>query len=787
MRLRATQVFSPPMETILIAAGKGGSGKATLDRNPSSAAVQEGPNAFWTLLHRTMLAAVLVFASNLTALASCDHLIDDAQVDDILTAFQDATTAQLALRTALGAGPHRGLNDGIVGPRTRHSIRKLCTLVPHAEGLDHADATRDVMLEYLALSRAVLPSPQDPFDIDLEGDATGARRLALAATPVLTARAIRGQPNAFACDEITAVLADSPDAVRAMRVLTGIFKDRTEAQICTLFSFPPDPSAVGDAFARLGRLDTVHESALQTLLSANFLTWLNTDRTVRLRRLMATESAIVSILEEYAPHRGMPARTTHSGESCTRRSEDLSEGYAFVLTEDDIAKVKALVSIKPILLNFFKENPSYDSAEALWRDLKPVLQRELDNCILADVETLVTGPEKLPLVFRLKPDAAVLDLPPLAPQAGVLAELQNLYWPTRKALLVTLRATLEDSTKENLKAVVDRAAEAIVAKVANTTPVRDTLSAENPYDDQLSLSPQSTIGVTDAVDSDLETILDNADMTEQLRNATFTSASSPEQIKSQVRNVLGELVEEQTADAVNEQIALIEPLIEAKWERTRNLMDVINAPPYGLSGPTDTSGVDLTLRLESLTDVEYPNQARFEEALRAITNADGSPLYAPFLIENIVYAAAKPVPDGVRDAFVGLGRLDKAYGRAFDTLLSLDFLAWLDADRTQRLPRLMEVENAMSALLDDYAQTETRVDVAVSSGDGSIPSNLETANSAGTQKPDNIATRFATFPNRSGTGVWVVNTENGTVKFCFTQKKTSSTGGYVSTCAEANQ
>ena len=45
--------------------------------------------------------------------------------------------------------------------------------------------------------------------------------------------------------------------------------------------------------------------------------------------------------------------------------------------------------------------------------------------------------------------------------------------------------------------------------------------------------------------------------------------------------------------------------------------------------------------------------------------------------------------------------------------------------------------------------------------------------------------RFAIAPSGSGAGVWVVDTQNGTVKFCFPQ--TDGRGGHVAVCTDAQQ
>ncbi len=47
--------------------------------------------------------------------------------------------------------------------------------------------------------------------------------------------------------------------------------------------------------------------------------------------------------------------------------------------------------------------------------------------------------------------------------------------------------------------------------------------------------------------------------------------------------------------------------------------------------------------------------------------------------------------------------------------------------------------------------------------------------------------RFAIAPNGSGVGVWVVDTQSGTVKFCFPQSNSSASGGYVAVCTDAQQ
>ena len=47
--------------------------------------------------------------------------------------------------------------------------------------------------------------------------------------------------------------------------------------------------------------------------------------------------------------------------------------------------------------------------------------------------------------------------------------------------------------------------------------------------------------------------------------------------------------------------------------------------------------------------------------------------------------------------------------------------------------------------------------------------------------------RFVASPNGSGTGVWVVDTVTGEVKFCFPTANTSAPGGYVAVCTISTQ
>lgn len=47
--------------------------------------------------------------------------------------------------------------------------------------------------------------------------------------------------------------------------------------------------------------------------------------------------------------------------------------------------------------------------------------------------------------------------------------------------------------------------------------------------------------------------------------------------------------------------------------------------------------------------------------------------------------------------------------------------------------------------------------------------------------------RFVAVPNGSGVGAWVIDTQTGTVKFCFPQGNSNATGGYVATCTGVTQ
>lgn len=602
--------------------------------------------ALWTQLQRLCLAAVMLTMSTLAAVASCPT--SNAEIDAMIAKLPPVQTAQRALRTALGFGLDV---DNRIGPLTRTAVVNLCDVVPHTEGRNASTATVEVMREYLALSNALPPAAQlqRVFDRNMTAEAAveGPKTigLALASTVPFKSRVVLRQPPAFDCTGIVRVLSEDPNASRAMNTLTRVFDDLTETQICARISAPASAQVVREGYARLGRLNTLRPGALATLASPAFLAWIDDDRIARLRRLMATESAIAVLLDDFAADTEIPGATPYTGSDCTPPVAERT-GRFFQLTDDDIANIKTLVSLTPVLEGFAADNPRFDSAGAMWRDLEPVIESTLGDCIVPDVESLVLGPETLPKSFQLSTGAAetLSGLDPLKPAAAVLADFAPRSFPTKAEYMSALRAALTAAATDEINATVEKAADTMAAAAEPMVPLFDTANVEIPEEDLLPAQTAPQLGVTEAADEAVSTVIDNPELASELAGAAIAPSPVPEQLKAQVRTVLAPEAQRQVDATVEEQIALIEPSVVAGFGLTGPLAQAINALPYVHAAMVDSTGMNLLARLEALKGVEYPTQRLFREALQTISDEDPTRPLSPFVIERIIQAATKEPP-----------------------------------------------------------------------------------------------------------------------------------------------
>lgn len=604
-----------------------------------------------TSIRRAILGMMYVLLSSLAALANCPER--EAVTLEMLTGFETVDTAQRALRTALGQS-RAGLTDGVLGVRTQQAVVDLCTLVPQPANVDLTPATVDVMQEYLGLDDALGDWSGRPFDRDLTAEANGdgpySIGLSLAATAPITARALRNQTSAYACADITADLADDADAQQAIRTLASYYSDAlSDPEICALLPAPADVQSVRDGFARLGRLEQDRPGSLALLSDADFLRWVDEQRIQRLRRLMASPSAVRALLDDYAATIAPPGATAYTGSDCTPSRQEKT-GHFYVLTEDDIANIKTLISLNPILQGFAKDNPAFDSAGALWRDLKPVLEAELGPCILPAVEPLVIGPKDLPKTYHLTPDAAahLSGLQPLVPSAAVLEEFQTRSFATKPEFMAALNAGLRTVKTLQINDQVAQIAETMAASAEPLVPIYDQPTIEIPPEDLLTAQTETPqLIVTEAADEAVQSLIDNPGLTGVLERSTINPAPNTEQIESQVRQRLADEVEDQITAAVTEQSALVEPFVVPNFGLSQPLATAITSMPYVRAAMLDSTGTELPDRLAGLAGVEYPSQRLFREALLSASTENGEQPFSTFVTERIIDAAGKVAPEAL--------------------------------------------------------------------------------------------------------------------------------------------
>ena len=552
--------------------------------------------------------------------------------------------AQLGLRTALGTGPTSGLIDGEFGPVTQTAMHDLCDLVPRPEGLDDKLSTLDVLREFIALGDGLGQIQISDTELHLGGQ-PNAQALALATVPQVTVATLLNRENAFDCGQLDRALDGSAYGQRAMATLGRIFDDQSPNEICAMFAAPDDPVVLRGTFERLGHINTTRPGALQVLASNGFRNWVAADKTARLRRLVASEAAVIALVDDYNTGQGaVSGGTPYISSSCTTVPVERTNTY-YMLTKEDIASISLLISVTPVLATFAEENPSYDSAGALWRDLEPVIQQQLGDCILPEIAPLVTGSEHLAKSYSLQNGAVerLSALSPLADSADILTAFQERSFPTKSEFLNALKQALTTSATADVDALIEQAAETVAATSEPATPNLDIARVDIPDEDRLTTPDAAQIIVTQAADDAVASIIDDPNLNAALQGATITPVPVPEQIKTQVRNSLQDAARVSVAASVEEQIALIEPAVVSSWGLSQPLADAITAVPYVRAAMVDATGADLNERLAPLIGIEYPTYRLFHEALQNVSNAENQSPFSNFVTEQITMIATKSV------------------------------------------------------------------------------------------------------------------------------------------------
>ncbi|WP_375229587.1 hypothetical protein [Roseobacter sp. S98] len=607
-----------------------------------------------TRLSRLMSAIIVYFSMTSALLAACSDLLD-LTVDKLVPA--SIGEVQLGLRTAYN-DDNQFLTDGRLGQYTRQKLAQLCEDVPRPAGLDDVRSTLQLTVQYARLQQSFPGWSTALFDLDLTADGDADARamlgLRLAGTTAMKTLAMGRNAQTFVCSDPGGALAQYPDGARALATLTRLFKEKSEADICNLLPVAGGIDAWQQGMERLGRLGSSRVGALRVLQSDDFLGWIAAGDTQedngtekRLRRLAGTLPAVLTLIDDYnAQNEGGDGSTVYTGGPCSPRPQEQTLTW-YALNDEDIASLEFFVSLSPKLDAFAADNGGFDSPQALWRELRPALAEDLDDCVLAEIEELVTGPETLPLAFLLQPEAtaALQGVPDLSTAQPVLAELATARTATRAELVNRIRAGLQTAEEALVAEEVAAAADTLAAASEPVPPPTDTALIELDDEEEAAPDPTPTITVTEATDDAVESAIDNPELSDAIKSTPIADATVPELMRAQVRSALEETAARQVARAVDAQVTLIEPVVTSEWTLTPALRDEILALPYVRAAVADATAQDLPDRLQTLNGVAYPSYRLFEEALANIPLIDGQVPFSQFVTERIIQKAQKNITD----------------------------------------------------------------------------------------------------------------------------------------------
>ncbi|MFK7762663.1 MAG: hypothetical protein AB8B62_05340 [Roseobacter sp.] len=593
-----------------------------------------------------LLAAILAFCALTTAgLAACT---DVSEID--LSAEPSITIEEIqrGLRTAYQDQENPLLNDGRFGALTRARLVQLCQDVPRPPGQSDAPATLNLAKEY-AQAATLWPNwSGDLFSLSLlDGDGQPAQAtlgLRLAGSLPMKTLAMGRRALSYDCADPTGALTDFPNGASALGTLTRLYRDKSDIEICQMLPVAGGISEWQLAMERLGQINTGQRvGAIQVLQSADFMRWMSQDPVNRLRRLVGTMPAVLALLDEYNTQSpNIPGATNYSGGPCTPPRLDRTLTF-YALDQADVESLDFLVSLTPKLDAFRAEQTSFDSPQALWRALEPVLAEDLDACIIAEIEALVKGPDRLPLAFLLRPSAtdALMARKELEAALPVLTELAPVQTATKAELVNRIRAGLQDVQQAAVEADVTAAADTLAAASEPAALVTDSPILELELDEDA--VPPPMITVTDAADAAVSTAIQNPELAEALRETPLTDAPVAEQIRSQVRAALEATANRQAQVTVDRQIALIEPAVSSTWALTDALQAEILALPYVKATVADATADGAVERLSPLIGVSYPSFRLFGDALDTVSKEAGLVPFSTFVSERIISKAQKTI------------------------------------------------------------------------------------------------------------------------------------------------
>ena len=552
------------------------------------------------------------------------------------------STIQTGLRAAL-QDRNRLLSDGTLGPYTRNRLQDICDQIPRPEGSNDIRSTLDLVTEYAALEGFAPGWAERLGTLDLRAEPTLAMRLA--ATPLMTAHVFDPEGSPVLCNDLAASVDKSEDAKRAMAILFRLLGKKSETAVCELLPIAAAPPQFAAAMARLGQLEAALPGTLADLYSPEFADWLDAERDVRRLRLVGSDAAVLRLMQDYAAQKpNDPVVELPPFSPCSRDTVDDTLTY-YALSQAEIDGFEFATNLSPVLEGFRADNPRFDSKRALWGALKPALEPILDDCVVAQVEELVFGPDQIALEFALNPKTVetLLVNEELQPTKPVLDEFAPRRATTAEDLHDGIRAALLSQETDAALAEAEEAADTIAAASEPVKPIFDTAQAGVEVPE---VETPPTIAVTAATDQALENSIDNTQFTETIRGTPFEVATTPELIKSQARGVLRDLAKDQARLAVDAQMREIDEAIAANWTMTNALEQAILGLPDVKLAATDETANNLPPQMTQLAGIEYPSFRLFDRALDSLTDAEGTPLWlSPFVRDRIIQVAQKVIDD----------------------------------------------------------------------------------------------------------------------------------------------
>ncbi|MEP1613572.1 MAG: hypothetical protein ABJL72_16840 [Roseobacter sp.] len=609
-------------------------------------------NFLRTVYRRIWGAAVAIFMLCSAAIAACTDLSSPEFSDLGVLSIEDL---QLSLREAY-QDETRELADGRLGPETRSLLARLCSDVPRPDGNNEILSTLQLVSEYLEVQLSY-PDWFDrlsSLDLTAQGDQQSQQALGLrlASIPAMKTMAMGRRALTYDCADPGAALTLHPDGARALGVLTRLFRDKSEVEICRMMPVTNSVEEWQQAMTHLGVINNRRAGGLSTLHNTGFLDWVAAgdrqkpgETATRLRRLTGTLPAVLTLIDDFnAQNIATPGATNYRGGPCSPRPPERTLTF-YSIEASDVEALDFLVTLTPKLNAFRAEKGGFGSPQALWRELRPVLAQDLDDCILREIEPLVLGPEELPLSFLLKPTATetLMARKELETAIPVLTELTPARTATKAELVNRIKAGLLDVQNELVGEQVATAADTLAAASEPVPPATDTALIE--LDTEGDPDPTPLITVTDATDQAVQTAIDNPELVDALRNTPMADASGAELIRSQVRAALENTADDQAQRAVETQIAMIEPAVTSEWTLTEALQNEILAMPFVRAMVADATADGFAERLKPLQGVSYPSFRLFEEALLTVSQEKEMVRFSQFVKERIVEKAQKNIVD----------------------------------------------------------------------------------------------------------------------------------------------